>query len=98
MESDSFQSLHNSNAISEPAAVMANPGYLMYSHTLRLTQGLSRGSYQYPTDTHTNTHMRTHSQALCIHEMHASLFDLPYSSLYLTHRKQPLLAYKVELQ
>ncbi len=61
MEPDTSQSLHNSNAINEPAAVEANPDHLMYGHALHLTQGLSRSSYQYPTDTRTNTQIYTHT-------------------------------------
>lgn len=50
MEQDPSQSLHNSNTISQAAAAKGNPGHLMYSHALYLTQGLSAASYQYPTD------------------------------------------------
>lgn len=53
-EQDRSQSPQNSNTISQPAAAEGNPGHLMYSHTLHLTQWLSTGSYQHPTDMHAN--------------------------------------------
>lgn len=51
MEQDPSQSPKNSNTIRPPAAAQANPGHLMYSHALHLTQELSAASYQYPADT-----------------------------------------------
>lgn len=88
MEPDPFQPLHNSNTISEPAAVEANPGHLMYSHTVHLTQGLGSSSYQYPTDTH--SHIYTHLYALGFHENPHSPFELPLHSLLLTHKNATL--------
>lgn len=73
MEAEPSQLLHNSHTISEPAAVGANPGRLMYSHALHLTQGLGSGSYQYPTDTCTHTHSHT----LHVHVNPLSPFELP---------------------
>ena len=60
MDSDPSPPLHNSNTISEPAAVGANPGRLMYSHALHLTQGLSVAPIS-TQQTLTNTHTLTHS-------------------------------------
>ena len=89
MELDPSQSLHNSNTISEPAAVAANPGHLMYSHTLHLTQGLSSGSYQYPTDTHTN-YIYAHADTLFLSLDILSLNFL--GALCSLHIKMPLSA------
>ena len=83
MEQDPSPSLHNSNTISEPAAVEANPGHLMYSHAPHLTQGLSSGSYQYPTDTHAHSHAPFTSVEIHI---------LPLNCLACLHIKMPTSA------
>jgi len=80
MEAEPSQLLHNSHTISEPAAVGANPGRLMYSHALHLTQGLGSGSYQYPTDTCTYTHSHT----LHVHVNPLSLWTATHCSFH-TH-------------
>lgn len=62
MEQNPSQSTQNSNTISQPAAAEGNPGHLMYSHILHLTQWLSTGSYQHPTDTRANLDARIFTQ------------------------------------
>lgn len=58
------------NAISEPAAVQANPGHLMYSHAVHLGVGAHISIRQ--AHTHTHTHRRAfstgfHTQPLNCH-------------------------------
>lgn len=59
------------NAISEPAAVQANPGHLMYSHAVHLGVGAHISIRQ----AHGLSH--THAQAHIFHGIPHSAFELP---------------------
>lgn len=72
------------NAISEPAAVQANPGHLMYSHAVHLGVGAHISIRQ----AHTHTH--THAQARIFHGIPHSAFELPLCAELPAHGKKKM--------
>lgn len=70
------------NAISEPAAVQANPGHLMYSHAVHLGVGAHISIRQ------AHARSRTHAQARIFHGIPHSAFELPLCTELPVHGKK----------
>lgn len=93
---DPSQSLHNSNTISEPAAVEANPGHLMYSHALHLTQGLS-GTLISASNRHKRSHTHTAFTLLFTSmEIHILPLNFPTTTRGSSHMKLPSSACNIQ--